>query len=292
MLEDQVFAESGVDVTQGSQYGEISAKDLGATSGREGKCRDPGKDGGSRLVAGKKRKREVGEEGQGSAGKSDKPKPKQRKGDAGGVVDVEEPIEEESGVEKSKQRFILFLGNLKYTTTVGAIREHFSACNPPPSVRLLTPRSSTAQGPAKAIVKSKGCAFLEFKDRIALQRGLKLHHSQLDGRRINVELTAGGGGKGEVRFQKLRERNKELEGQRRKRQEKPPDEIALNVRKPGGAQRFSTTSGAEPVSTMRRTWTVSNVEETKVHRGGRKHGHKHRSKTKGFGTGVNAIPVG
>ena len=63
-------------------------------------------------------------------------------------------------------------------------------------------------------MKSKGCAFLEFKHRGALQQGLKLHHSQLDGRQINVELTAGGGGKGTTRMKKLKERNKELEGQR------------------------------------------------------------------------------
>lgn len=50
--------------------------------------------------------------------------------------------------------------------------------------------------------------------RGALQQGLKLHHSQLDGRQINVELTAGGGGKGMTRMKKLKERNKELEGQR------------------------------------------------------------------------------
>lgn len=55
---------------------------------------------------------------------------------------------------------------------------------------------------------------MEFKHRGALQQGLKLHHSQLDGRQINVELTAGGGGKGLARMKKLKERNKELDVQR------------------------------------------------------------------------------
>lgn len=64
------------------------------------------------------------------------------------------------------------------------------------------------------MTKSKGCAFLEFKHQSALQQGLKLHHSSLDGRQINVELTAGGGGKSEVRLSKLKERNKGLEDQR------------------------------------------------------------------------------
>ena len=36
----------------------------------------------------------------------------------------------------------------------------------------------------------------------------------LDGRMINVELTAGGGGKSESRLTKVRERNKALLGQR------------------------------------------------------------------------------
>ena len=82
---------------------------------------------------------------------------------------------------------------------------------PPPTIRLLTPKakSGTAQ---KA--KSKGCAFLEFTHRNALQQALKLHQSNLDGRLINVELTAGGGGKGESRLAKVRERNKALLGQR------------------------------------------------------------------------------
>ena len=31
---------------------------------------------------------------------------------------------------------------------------------------------------------------------------------------INVELTAGGGGRGEARLKKVKERNKELEGRR------------------------------------------------------------------------------
>lgn len=84
---------------------------------------------------------------------------------------------------------------------------------PPPTIRLLIPKPST-KTPTKTVMKSKGCAFLEFKHRGALQQGLKLHHSELDGRQINIELTAGGGGKGLTRMKKLKERNKELEGQR------------------------------------------------------------------------------
>jgi RNA recognition motif-containing protein len=84
--------------------------------------------------------------------------------------------------------------------------------DPPPTVRLLTPKASPTT--AKPSRKSKGCAFLEFSHRNALQQALKFHQSELDGRMINVELTAGGGGRSENRLTKVRQRNKALLGQR------------------------------------------------------------------------------
>ena len=83
--------------------------------------------------------------------------------------------------------------------------------DPPPTVRLLTPKVTRT---GATVAKSKGCAFLEFSTRPALQAALHLHQSELDGRRINVELTAGGGGKGDTRLAKLKARNKELATQR------------------------------------------------------------------------------
>ena len=77
--------------------------------------------------------------------------------------------------------------------------------DPPPAVRLMT---------MKDTLKSKGCAFLEFTHSNALLQGLKLHHSNLDGRQINVELTAGGGGKSAARINKLKQRNAQLGQQR------------------------------------------------------------------------------
>lgn len=119
-------------------------------------------------------------------------------------------------------------GNLKYTTSLEAIQDHFASCgqlirhllscknsdvylampylDPPPQIRLLTPKPKSPASTAK----SKGCAFLEFSHRNALQQGLKLHGSTLEGRQINVELTAGGGGKSEKRVQKVQARNKHL----------------------------------------------------------------------------------
>ena len=89
--------------------------------------------------------------------------------------------------------------------------------DPPPTVRLLTPKVTTRAGvtaAAAAKSKSKGCAFLEFSTRHALQTALRLHQSELDGRRINVELTAGGGGKSDARLAKVKARNKHLGAQR------------------------------------------------------------------------------
>lgn len=57
--------------------------------------------------------------------------------------------------------------------------------------------------------KSKGYAFLEFTSASALQHALKLHHSTLGNRKINVELSAGGGGNSAVRKAKIEKaRNK------------------------------------------------------------------------------------
>ena len=49
-----------------------------------------------------------------------------------------------------------------------------------------------------------------------LQKALKLHHSVLCGRRINVEVTCGGGGKGEQRMAKLRSKIDKMKEKRKK----------------------------------------------------------------------------
>ena len=85
---------------------------------------------------------------------------------------------------------------------------HTLVLDSPPIVRLPTPKATQ---PAS---KSKGYAFLEFTEKKSLQQALRLHHSELEGRKINVELTAGGGGKSEHRLKKLQERNKGLHEQR------------------------------------------------------------------------------
>jgi Na+-transporting NADH:ubiquinone oxidoreductase subunit NqrF len=48
------------------------------------------------------------------------------------------------------------------------------------------------------------------------QKALELHHSILCGRRINVEVTCGGGGKGEQRMTKLRSKIDKMKEKRKK----------------------------------------------------------------------------
>ncbi|SJX60777.1 related to NOP6-protein with possible role in rRNA processing [Sporisorium reilianum f. sp. reilianum] len=130
-------------------------------------------------------------------------------------------------------KFILFVGNMAFTTTADYISKHFGqACGEVPTVRLLTrkadpnalaalpasKRKSIAKGKAQDPSKpqSKGCAFVEFKTSDALRKALKFHHTLLEGRKINVELTAGGGGKSEARQEKIRAKNAGLDKERQK----------------------------------------------------------------------------
>lgn len=104
-------------------------------------------------------------------------------------------------------RFILFVGNLPYKITEEDIEKHFKNCKPS-SIRLRT---------------DKGCAFIEYKNedpkesKRQMDIALRLHKSLLGGRKINVELTAGGGGNSQDRKEKIKVKNEKLEEERLKR---------------------------------------------------------------------------
>ncbi len=139
---------------------------------------------------------------------------------------------------EAKQRFIVFIGNLPYTATTPAIQSHFSKLQP------FTVRHSTN----KETGRSRGFAFLEFEGYDKMKTCLKMfHHSLFDAggdrvlsepgkrekgqaRKINVELTAGGGGgKSEARKERIRDKNEKLEGEReRARVHKEKEEAAAN----------------------------------------------------------------
>ncbi|KAK3700391.1 hypothetical protein LTR37_016002 [Vermiconidia calcicola] len=137
--------------------------------------------------------------------------------------------------KKTKSRFILFVGNLPYDTTDDSLQTHFKKLASFNLRHRTDPKTK----------KSKGFAFLEFENYDRMKTCLKLyHHSMFDpakadgeievvdeepvrefkkgkkgGRRINVELTAGGGGKTEGRKEKIKQKNVRLDEQRQRRAE-------------------------------------------------------------------------
>eukprot|EP00746_Dinoflagellata_sp_MGD_P015618 gnl/MRDRNA2_/MRDRNA2_134787_c0_seq1.p1 gnl/MRDRNA2_/MRDRNA2_134787_c0~~gnl/MRDRNA2_/MRDRNA2_134787_c0_seq1.p1 ORF type:complete len:412 (+),score=104.73 gnl/MRDRNA2_/MRDRNA2_134787_c0_seq1:68-1237(+) len=105
---------------------------------------------------------------------------------------------------KQKQgRYVLFVGNLPYSADRNRLQSFFKHAQPSSEVevRMLT---------HKATGEPKGAAFVEFKDGAALAKALRLHKSDLDGRKIRVELSAGGGGKSQARQDRIKEKQKAL----------------------------------------------------------------------------------
>jgi nucleolar protein 6 len=119
--------------------------------------------------------------------------------------------------QKKQNKFILFVGNLPYQYDTSRLETHFKACMPF-SVRKR---------------ENSGFAFLEFTstdsaddDKVPdaskrLKTALRLHHSMFMNRRINVELTAGGGGNSAKRRGKIQEKRDKVatETQERLREE-------------------------------------------------------------------------
>jgi len=143
---------------------------------------------------------------------------------------------------KTPSRFIVFVGNLPFDATAAQVKQHFSKLAPT-SVRMSTD---------KATGRGKGFAFLEFDVYDKMKTCLKLyHHSIFDphhkdgaeapddkrkGRRINVELTAGGGGgKSKDRKAKIITKNKKLEEERERQRIKDKADKEKAARKSRGA---------------------------------------------------------
>lgn len=120
----------------------------------------------------------------------------------------------EEGKSSKAARFIVFIGNLPFTATTESITAHFASVKPK-SVRHLTQKDNPT--------KSKGCAFVEFEGYDHMKTCLKLfHHSMFDDglsapRKINVELTAGGGGNTKDRRAKIQGKNEKLNEERFRR---------------------------------------------------------------------------
>jgi nucleolar protein 6 len=120
-------------------------------------------------------------------------------------------IEGGIGTFRRDHRFIVFIGNLPFSATKESVQAHFKSIMPF-SIRL--PMKEDAP------TKCKGWGFLEFEQFDKLKTALKLYHHSMfnDGispeRKINVELTVGGGGNSEKRKYKIKEKNKKLSDER------------------------------------------------------------------------------
>uniref|UniRef100_K3WTZ2 RRM domain-containing protein n=1 Tax=Globisporangium ultimum (strain ATCC 200006 / CBS 805.95 / DAOM BR144) TaxID=431595 RepID=K3WTZ2_GLOUD len=107
---------------------------------------------------------------------------------------AKEGAEEDPNKKVKSIHLTLFIGQLPYNATEQKIREHFREAGEI-EVRMLTDKRTK---------KFKGTAFIEVKDSKALGAALSRHHTLMNGRRINVEMTASGGGnKSEQRRTKI-----------------------------------------------------------------------------------------
>lgn len=99
---------------------------------------------------------------------------------------------------------VAFLGQLSFDTTSNEIEEHFRSNGVigDIKIRILTYPETKL---------SRGTAFVEFEGPKELRKALNLHHSYLNGRRINIEKSCGGKNKEtrETRLETLRQEQME-----------------------------------------------------------------------------------
>jgi nucleolar protein 6 len=158
---------------------------------------------------------------------------------------------------KKDDRFICFIGNLPYNTTSAQVHSHF--------IKIADGIKSIRLPSDKKTGKGKGFAFLEFDGFDKMKTCLKLyHHSIFDpsvetedkeakpgqketgkGRRINVDLTVGGGGAGKERKEKIHAKNQKLDEQRERAHIKEKEEAAKEGKKEKKEKK--TTTGANGV---------------------------------------------
>ncbi|GMI16230.1 hypothetical protein TrLO_g2386 [Triparma laevis f. longispina] len=125
---------------------------------------------------------------------------------AASEVKESETVEEDKGDDRKKVNpYIVFVGQLNFKTTEKDLSEHVKKnvskeVAKTVKIRILTDKESK---------KSKGMGFIETTTPENLFELLALHHTNLDGRRINVERSAGKGGGKEKRQDKIKSFRKE-----------------------------------------------------------------------------------
>lgn len=115
-----------------------------------------------------------------------------------------------------------------------------------PVVRILTPKPSPT-ATANQLSKTKGCCFIEFTSPLALQAALRLHEEELQGRKLNVELTAGGGGNSTKRTEKIVEKRKTLTEERERTKKNKAEREGTTAVVVEGAKGKNWNASAEEV---------------------------------------------
>ncbi|SCU93097.1 LAFA_0F14664g1_1 [Lachancea sp. 'fantastica'] len=139
------------------------------------------------------------------------------------------------GKGKKGNRFLIFVGNLPKGVTKVEIQAHFKS-SAPDEIRVRP---------------DKNIAFLEFdadKDQKNIQSRMDVallqHKTEMQGRKINVELTVGGGGNSQARLEKLKAKNLKMDDERKIRTTKMIQESRAKASKDVVADGVS--SGVHP----------------------------------------------
>ncbi|KAF2192605.1 hypothetical protein K469DRAFT_654296 [Zopfia rhizophila CBS 207.26] len=210
------------------------------------------------------------------AAKEDKLEAKEERTVEANGVDTS-PEEDLNGEEKEyvpaekNGRFIVFVGNLPFSATKEDIQKHFSSVSPT-EIRLMTDKKSG---------KSRGFAFVEFDRYDHMKTCLKLyHHTAMQegtekGRKINVELTAGGGGNNDERKAKLQAKNEKLADERQRRFE---HEEKQKQRKEKKEERQKKSKSGEKVNTIQGLDGLADVPSDVPSSGADEHAGMHPSR--------------
>lgn len=149
-------------------------------------------------------------------------------------------------------RFLVFVGGLPNNVTPNELQAHFKSASPD-HIRIRN---------------EKHIAFLEFdgnKDPTSIQRRMDLALLQTgtilrDGKRLNVELTVGGGGNSKERLEKLRKKNEKLQKETKERLDRMKGKVNDN-----GSTISTTNSTSAGTSTSDKDNTPSSNLTASIH---------------------------
>ena len=126
--------------------------------------------------------------------------------------DVQKQVENKTKFPKpqeKKSRYILYVTNIPYDSKKEDIQKHFGCLKEKlVSIRMLTDKGTG---------QFRGTCFIDCADKESYAVALKLHHTKLLGRKIVVEPTVGGGGKGGNRMERLNRKREKFSEVRKKR---------------------------------------------------------------------------